>query len=200
MASNRIEQVEVQPQLIRESPHPERPTIAIPETWGEGALIQDSSGPKPWDLEVIRNERAARRKVQFSEASYTSSRRHRQSLGSRTDGGSDIKDGPVANPFLDPIDGIAPDDCSVLSPPSKPDYCHNIATVAPYGIFAIARSPAPDRKTWRGRGQKSVTRHQGPHPFVPGKVRHKTPGEVNHRHYTQYVYSKADTDCNTTHH
>ena len=271
MASNRMEQVEVQRQQIRESPHPERPTIVIPETRGKEVPVQDSPGPKPWDLEVIRNERAARCKVQFSEASYTSSRRHRQSLGSRTDCGTDIRDGPVANPFLNPTDGIAPDDCSVLSSPSKLDSCHDIATFAPNGTFAVARSPEPERKTWRGLGsrtdcgtdirdgpvanpflnptdgiapddcsvlsspskldschdiatfapngtfavarspeperktwrgrrRKSETRHQGPHPFVPGKVRRKTPGEVNHRHYTQYVYSKADTDYTTTHH
>lgn len=200
MASNRIEQVEVQRQQIRESPHPERPTIVIPETRGKEVPVQDSPGPKPWDLKVIRNERAARCKVQFSEASYTSSRRHRQSLGSRTDCGTDIRDGPVANPFLNPTDGIAPDDCSVLSSPSKLDSCHDIATFAPNGTFAVARSPEPERKTWRGRRRKSETRHQGPHPFVPGKVRRKTPGEVNHRHYTQYVYSKADTDYTTTHH
>ncbi|KAH7371851.1 hypothetical protein BKA64DRAFT_689626 [Cadophora sp. MPI-SDFR-AT-0126] len=186
MTTSRIEQVDEQRQLMR-SAAPERPTIIIPETWGLEA--QEASGPKPWDLEVIRNERDARRKAQFPEASYISSHQHRQSLGSRTDGGIDNKDGPVENPFLDPADNIAPDDCSGVR-----------TVVTPNGTVAVPRSPPPERKSSKGKRRHPGTRYQGPHSFVSGQIRHKTPGEVNRKHYTQYVDSKMHTDNAMTHH
>ncbi|KAK0122909.1 hypothetical protein ONS96_009934 [Cadophora gregata f. sp. sojae] len=195
MASSRTEQVNEQRQQMQRRTFSERPTIVIPESLG--SEVHKNSGPKPWDLEVIRNDRAARRKVQFSESSHTSSRRHRQSLGSRTDGGSDIKERPVANPFLDPIDSIAPDESGGVSPPSEPEFCNNITVVTPNGTFAVAHSPPPSVKPPKG---KSETQYQGLHPFVPGKVRHTTPGEVSRRHFTQYVYSKTQTDYAMTHH
>ncbi|KAH9215827.1 hypothetical protein DL95DRAFT_499241 [Leptodontidium sp. 2 PMI_412] len=198
MPSSRTKEVEEQRQQIRGSiSRPERPTIIIPETWGTNA--QEGVRPKPWDLEVIRNERVGRRKVQFSEASYISSRQHRQSLGARTDGGSDINDGPGANPFLDPEDNIAPDDRSGVAS-SEPEFYNNVTIVTPGGTFVVSRSPPPERKTPKGRRRETAPRYQGPHPFVPGKARHKLPGEVNRRHYTQYIYSNSHTDYAMTHH
>ncbi|KAI6709707.1 hypothetical protein JHW43_007780 [Diplocarpon mali] len=53
----------------------------------------------------------------------------------------------------------------------------------------------------RHKSDKSThVRFQDTHPFVPGKIRHKQPGEVNRRNFTQYVYSHTNTDFRITHH
>ncbi|PBP23408.1 hypothetical protein BUE80_DR005954 [Diplocarpon rosae] len=96
-----------------------------------------------------------------------------------------------------------------ISPPS-PDLG------SPREDYIFLRIPSPDRveasspgnirstmsaKLRRHKSDKSThVRFQDTHPFVPGKIRHKQPGEVSRRNFTQYVYSHTNTDFRITHH
>ncbi|CZT43208.1 uncharacterized protein RSE6_03207 [Rhynchosporium secalis] len=163
-----------------------------------------SGGPKPWDLEVIRNERAGRRKVELSEISYeyNSTSNRPRSIVARTDGTSD-NEGAVTNPFWDAADDIAPDDHDPLASPTGSEI-NTVKIVTSSGTFAVAvASPPllpPERQSSKRRTGKSETRYQGLHPFVPGKVNHNYPGGTNRRHFKQYVYSSTQPEYAMTHH
>ncbi|KAI9047280.1 hypothetical protein LZ554_008731 [Drepanopeziza brunnea f. sp. 'monogermtubi'] len=145
--------------------------------------------------------------VRFSHPSYFPNI-CRKTMTLQTDGSEDL-DTPARSI---PGSGAAPDDYLSLpmasparsgaSSPAVGDYCSGLLAVEPPSPTNHGTKAPPssiERLGSKGKRNKNYIRFQGSHPFVPGKIRHKHPGGLHHKKYTQYVYSHTSSEYRTTH-